>query len=123
MNYQEALAKAKKAGSVNRLSSNRKDLAIGDEIVGKFLHRDLIKSKQKEYPDSYRYSFDLDEGPADLFFSGHFDKTVGADFHEGCVYHIRYDDKLDIGKNQTFKKYTVEEIIFDESETTQENES
>lgn len=116
MNYQEALAKAKEAGMTNRLSSNRLDLAVGDEIVGAFKDRTLIKSTKKGYDDSYRYAFDLDSGPADIFFSGAFDKSVGADLHEGRVYHISYDEKVDIGDSKTFKKYTVEEIILSESE-------
>ena len=120
MNYQEALEKAKAAGMTNRLSSNRLDLAVGDEIVGAFKERVLIKSTKKGYDDSYRYAFDLDSGPADLFFSGKFDETVGADLHADHVYHIRYDEKVDIGESKTFKKYTVEEIIFSETPEAEE---
>jgi len=121
MNYMEALQKAKSAGMTNRLSSNRMDLKEGDEIVGKYLGRTLIKSTNKGYPDSYRYAFDLDEGPADIFFSNSFDKTVGADMKEDCIYFVRYDEKVALADNKTFKKYTVEEIIF--AETVSEKES
>ncbi len=111
MTYAEAYSRATEAGRTNRLSSNRLDLKAGEGIIGKFLSRELIVSKKKGYDDSFRYAFDLDEGPADLFFSGHFDKTVGADLHEGCIYAITFNEKVDIGNSQTFKKYTVEEII------------
>ncbi len=120
MNYQEALAKAKESGMTNRLSSNRLDLAIGDEIVGKYINRVLIKSTKKQYPDSFRYSFELDEGPADLFFSNSFDNTVGSDLHGDHIYHIKYDDKVDIGDGKSFKKYIVEEIILDIAPTKKE---
>ena len=120
MNYQEALEAAKKAGKLIRLSSNRLDMKEGDTIVGKYLSRDLVPSKKKGYEDSYLYHFDLDNGPADVFLSGHFDRTVGADLHEGCIYSIFYEGKTDIGENQTFKKYTVEEINLDLSETKEE---
>lgn len=111
MNYREAYEKALKSASLNRLSSNRLDLAEGDEIVGKYVARVLIKSTQKNYPDSYRYTFELDEGPADIFFSNKFDTTVGEDLHEGHIYHIKYDEKVSLADNKTFKKYTVEEIL------------
>ena len=120
MNYQEAIEAAKKAGKLIRISSNRLDLLEGDTIVGKYLGRDLKPTKKKGYEDSYLYSFDTDNGPADVFFSGHFDRTVGADLNEDCIYSIFYEGKVDIGENQTFKKYTVEEINLDLSETKEE---
>lgn len=120
MTYQEALQKAKEAGSTNRLSSNRLDLKEGSEIVGKYLGRTLIKSTNKAYPDSFRYAFDLDEGPADIFFSNSFDNSVGADLKEGSVYFIRYDEKVELTSNKTFKKYTVEQVLLDGIETTEE---
>ncbi len=116
MNYAEALAAAEKAGMTNRLSSNRIDLEPGQGIVGKYLSRTLIVATKKNYDDSYRYAFDLDSGPADLFFSGSFDTSIGADLHEGHIYSITFDEKVGIADNKTFKKYTVLEIVVPDEE-------
>jgi hypothetical protein len=121
--YQEALEKAKAAGQTNRLSSNRLDLAEGDAIVGRFLGRTLIKSTKKGYPDSWRYTFALDSGPADVFFSHSFDENIGADLHEDNIYHIRYDEKVKLADNKSFKKYTVEHILLDVSDPIDGGES
>ena len=115
MNYQEALDAAKAAGMTNRLSSNRIDLKEEDSIVGKYLGRTEIKSTKRGYDDSFRYAFDLDQGPADLFFSGAFDNGVGADLHEGRVYSITFDEKVDIADGKTFKKFTVLEIVMEQA--------
>lgn len=116
MGYRDDFEKADKAGKTERLTLARLPFDEGTQLVGRYLGRDLVESKKKGFTDSYRYTFDTDDGPGSVFFSNSFDEKIGADLIEGSVYMFHYVKKVDIGGGKTWKQIDVFKIPADPSE-------
>jgi len=94
MTYAEQAEKAEKAGEVVRLTSSFYKLVEGEVLIGKFISRTLINSKDKKLPDYYRYQIDTDEGPLDVLLSGAFDRDYGGSLKPGGVYRFTHKGKV-----------------------------
>lgn len=107
MGYRDDFEAADKAGKTERLSFAKLPFKEGDQVVGRYLSRELVESNKKGYADSYCYTFDTDEGPATVFFSNSFDEKIGEDLISGDVYMIHYVKKVNIGGSKTWKQIDV----------------
>lgn len=116
MGYRDKATAALNQGAAKAVSEQQLKLEEGQDLVGRFLERELIKSKKSRMPDFYRYRFELDEGPATVIFSNSFDKMDGARLKPGKIYFIKYEGKQNISGGRAFKRYTVFLIPEDESE-------
>lgn len=123
--YRDMAKEAMEQGTGKQITERQCKLAEGDELVGLFKGRDLIKSKDKKMPDFFRYHFDTDDGPAAYLFSQSFDHTSGAQLREGKVYYVKLNGQRKLSGNRKFNDYTVilinpsaddEEIAADDSD-------
>lgn len=103
MGYQEQYDQAKAAGELHQMEPSMLKFEEGMLIIGEFVERTLVESKDKKMENSYRYLFESDDGPISFFVSGAFDKRQGTQLEVGVVYAIEYKEKRDIGGGRTFK--------------------
>jgi len=107
MDYDKLYEEAKEKGNLRHLAPRQIKLKEGDVIVGKYLGRELFKSKESKMPDFYIYTFERTDETVRFPISGAFDKNLGARLMEGGIYALDYRGKLDIGKGKSFKEIDV----------------
>lgn len=112
MDYDKMYEDVKKSGKVRHMAPRQIKFKQGDVIVGKFLGRELLKSKDSKMPDFYVYTFERSEETVRFPISGAYDKSDGANLKEGGVYALEYLGMLDLGKGKQFKE--VDTIIITE---------
>jgi len=107
MSLREHAAAAEKAGTVNRVTTERWKWVPDKELLGIFTGRESVKSTKKDMPDFYTYDFETDDGPVNVLFSTAFDKDAGARLVERELYSVLYKGKIDLPKNRTMHVYVV----------------
>ena len=120
MDYDKMYEDVKKSGKVRHMAPRQIKFKEGDVIVGKFLSRELLKSKDPKMPDFYVYTFERSEETVRFPISGAYDKSDGANLKEGGVYALEYLGMLDLGKGKQFKE--VDTIIITEPGDEEEGE-
>jgi hypothetical protein len=122
--YEQMFEEAKKSGNLRHMRPQQIKLKEGDVIVGKFLGREAIKSKDTKMSDYYMYTFERTDQTVRFAVSGHYDTHDGAQLKVDGVYALEYRGKLDLDKGKTFKD--VDTIIItepkDETEDEEEDE-
>jgi len=121
MSYAEQAEKAIKAKSVERLTTEIYKFVEGNILIGKFISREIVKSKKKDLPDFFRYYFDTDDGPVSVLFSQAFDNDTGAKLKGGCVYQMTHKGVIDISGGRHFKQ--IETLLISEAEEHEEADS
>jgi len=112
MDYDKMYEDAKASGNLKHMAPKQIKFAEGDVIVGKFLGRELIKSKEPKMPDFYVYTFERTEETVRFPVAGSYDKGDGALLKEGGVYALEFVGMRDIGKGKQWKE--VDTIIITE---------
>jgi len=112
MDYDKMYEEVKKSGKVRHMAPRQIKFNKGDIIVGQFLGRELLKSKDPKMPDFYVYTFERSEETVRFPISGAYDKSDGANLKVGGVYALEYLGMLDLGKGKQFKE--VDTIIITE---------
>jgi len=112
MDYDAMYEEVKKSGKVRHMAPRQIKFKEGDVIVGKFVERELLKSKDPKMPDFYVYTFERSEETVRFPISGAYDKSDGANLKVGGVYALEYLGMLDLGKGKQFKE--VDTIIITE---------
>ena len=112
MDYDKMYEEAKAAGNLHHMAPRQIKFKEGDVICGKFLERELLKSKDSKMPDFYVYTFERNDETVRFPISGAYDKSDGANLKEGGVYALEYLGMLDLGKVKQFKE--VDTIIISE---------
>ena len=114
IDYDKMYADVKASGEVRHMRPRQIKFKEGDVIVGKFLGRELLKSKDPKMPDFYVYTFERTNETVRFPVSGVFDKSDGAALIENGVYALEYLGKLDLGKGKEMKE--IDTIIISEPE-------
>lgn len=104
MSYAEQAEKAIKDGAVERLTTEIYKFVEGNVLIGKFLSREKVLSKDKKLPDFFRYHIDTDDGPVSVLFSGAFDNDTGAKLKGGAVYQFTHKGNMKISGGREFKQ-------------------
>ena len=112
MDYEKQYEELKASGKARHMAPRQLKFKEGDVIVGKFLEREQLKSKDPKMPDFYVYTFERNEETVRFPVSGAYDKGDGANLKEGGVYALEYLGMLDLGKGKQFKE--VDTIIISE---------
>ena len=112
MDYDKMYEDAKASGKMRHMAPRQIKFKQGDVICGKFLERELLKSKDPKMPDFYVYTFERNEETVRFPISGAYDKSDCANLKEGGVYALEYLGMLDLGKGKQFKE--VDTIIISE---------
>lgn len=99
--YAELYARKKEAGELKRIAPKLLKFEEGVTIVGSYVGREVVPSKNENIPDSYRYIVDTDEGLVSFFTSNAFDKSQGALLKEGNVYAFENRGKVPWKENQS----------------------
>jgi hypothetical protein len=99
--YAELYAQAKEAGELKRLAPKLIKFEEGVTIIGKYVQREIVPSKNEEIPDSYRYVVDTDDGLVSFFTSNAFDKSQGSVLEEGKIYAFVNNGKIPWKESQT----------------------
>lgn len=99
--YAELYSAKKEAGALKRIAPKLIKFEEGITVVGRYVHREIVESKNENIPDSYRYVVDTDEGLVSFFTSNAFDKSQGAILREGNVYAFENRGKIPWKENQT----------------------
>jgi len=105
--YDQMYQDQKEAGTLRHMAPRMLKLKKDEVVAGKYVGRELVKSKIAKYPDYYMYTFERVEEVVRFPISGHFDKNMGALIKPGGVYAITFLGKQDIGKGKQFKEIDV----------------
>jgi hypothetical protein len=108
--YEEMAQKAMEAGEAEYVSERQRKLAVGEVLIGKFVDREHMTSKDKNMPDFFRYHFEDDEGPVSYLFSQAFDKTSRERLVTGGIYYIKFDKVVALDAKRKFNDYTVVKV-------------
>jgi len=129
MDYDKMYEDVKKSGKERHMAPRQLKLKEGDVIVGKFIGRDLLKSKDSKMPDFYVYTFERTSETVRFPVSGAFDNSLGAQLKVDGIYALEYRGKLDIGKGKQMKEIDViiisepgDDSVEDEEEHEEEEE-
>jgi len=112
MDYDKMYEEAKASGSLRHMTPKQIKFKKGDVIVGKFLERELLKSKDPKMPDYYIYIFEQNNETVRFPVSGAYDKADGASLKEGGVYALEYLEMHQLGPKKQWKE--VDTIIISE---------
>jgi len=112
MDYEKLLKEAESAGTAKHLAPQMIRLKKGDTVVGTYLGRDEVESKDSKMPNYFMYRFECTQGPVRFKTSGSYDQGQGASLKIGGVYAIRYLDMVDLGNKKQFKE--LDTIILSE---------
>ena len=104
MDYEKLLKEAESAGTAKHLAPQMVRLKKGDTVVGAYLGRDEIESKDAKMPNYFMYRFECTQGPVRFKLSGSYDQGQGSQLKIGGVYAIRYLDMVDLGNKKQFKE-------------------
>jgi len=104
MDYEELLKQGEKAGTVKHLAPQMIRLKKGDMIVGEYLGREELESKDSKMPNYFMYHFECTNGPVRFKLSGSYDQGVGVKLKIGGVYAIKYLNMVDLGNKKQFKE-------------------
>ena len=107
MSYEDIAARAKSAGHIESLTARLIKWSKGTRVVGRYLGRELRKSKKAKLPDYYSYNIETDSGPMAFLGGQAFDANAGAKMVEGEIYDITFEGKVEIGGGHTFNQFTV----------------
>lgn len=105
--YDKMYEEQKEAGTLRHMAPRMLKLKKDEPVAGKYMGRELLKSKDAKMPDYYVYTFERVEETVRFPVSGHFDKNMGALIQPGGVYAIVFLGKQDIGKGKQFKDIDV----------------
>ena len=105
--YDKMYQDQKEAGTLRHMAPRMLKLKKDEVVCGKYVGRELIKSKDSKMPDYHVYTFERVEEMVRFPVSGHFDKNMGALIKPGGVYAITFLGKQDIGKGKQFKEIDV----------------
>lgn len=127
MDYDKMYEEVKKSGNMRHMAPRQLKLKEGDVVVGKYLARELLKSKDSKMPDFYVYTFERTNETVRFPVSGVFDRGLGAQLKEGGIYALEYRGKLDIGKGKQMNEIDViiisepdDDSVEDEEESEEE---
>lgn len=127
VDYDKMYEESKAAGTLKHMRPRFMKLKEGDVIAGRFLGRELVKSKDPKKPDYYIYNFERTNEEVRFPVSGHYDQNDGARLKEGGIYALEYRSKLDLDKGKTFKDVDTiiisepgDDSVEDEEETEEE---
>jgi len=121
--YAERYARLKEEGKLKRLSPKLIKFAEGVTVVGEYITREIVKSKNEDIPDSYRYIVDTDDGLVSFFTSNAFDRSQGPVLTEGKPYAFVNSGKIPWKEGQTMwdiAAYKLEEEEDGEEEEEEE---
>lgn len=105
--YDKMYQDQKEAGALRHMAPRMLKLKRDEVVCGKYVRRELLKSKDSKMPDYFVYTFERVEETVRFPVSGHFDKNMGALIMPGGVYAITFLGKQDIGKGKQFKEIDV----------------
>lgn len=120
--YAEQYANAKKAGELRRLAPKLIKFEEGAVIVGRYVDREIVKSKNEEIPDSYRYIVDTDDGLVSFFISNAFDRSQGGLLKPDKVYAFENRGKVPWKETQSMWDIAVYPLNGEEDEEESEEE-
>jgi len=105
--YDKMYQDQKEAGTLRHIAPRMLKLKKDEVISGKYVGRELIKSKDPKMSDYYMYTFERVEDVVRFPVSGHFDKNMGALIQPGGVYAIVYLQMQQLGPKKQFKDVDV----------------
>lgn len=105
--YAERYARLKEEGKLVRLAPKLVKFVEGMTIVGEYITREIVPSKNKDIPDSYRYVVDTDDGLVSFFASNAFDRSQGGLLEEGKAYAFTNAGKVPWKGDQTMWDISV----------------
>jgi len=120
--YAEKFARMKEAGTLKRLAPKLLKFAEGMTIVGEYVTREIVKSKNDDIPDSYRYIVDTDDGLVSFFVSNAFDRSQGALLIEGKPYAFVNNGKIPWKEGQTMWDIAAFPLFGDNKDEEEETE-
>jgi len=112
MDYDKMYKEAKAAGNLHHMAPRQIKFKKGDVVVGKFLGREELKSKDPKMPDYYVYMFERNDETVRFPISGAYDRADGASLKEGGVYALEYLEMHQLGPKKQWKE--VDTIIISE---------
>jgi len=119
--YDAMYEEVKKSGNVRHMRPRQIKFKEGDVIVGKFLGREELTSKDPKMPNFFVYTFERANETVRFPVSGVFDKNDGSNLKVGGVYALEYLGKLDLGKGKEMKE--IDTIIISEPEDEEGEEN
>jgi len=118
MDYDKMYEEAKASGNLHHMTPRQIKFNKGDVICGKFLNRELLKSKDPKMPDFYVYTFERKDETVRFPISGAYDKSDGSLLKEGGVYALEYLEMHQLGPKKQWKE--VDTIIISEPDEATE---